>query len=110
MRKKSFDEDLYKGMGINNLILFCIFSIAEKKEKCTFERLMQECFSLFNKVFSFQNFPKWPDSRKLDRPLRSLRKRKLILGDPRNLFSLTKFGKKTAEEISKTFSQKKLQI
>ncbi len=104
MRKK-FDEELYKRVSINDLILFSIYSLGDK---CFFEELMKECFASFPKVFSFSRNTKWPDARKLDRPLRSLRDKRLITGDPQTYFSLTKFGKKLAEDISKTFRQRKL--
>ena len=107
MAKKSFDQELYRKISLNELILFSIFSAAEK---CTFEELIKECFTLFPKSFSFGRFPKWPDSRKLDRPLRSLRKRKLIIGNPKTFFSLTKLGKKTAEDVAKVFRQRKLKL
>lgn len=107
---KTFDEGLYKNKSINDLILFGIYSLSEKKEKCTFEKLVKECLTLFPKTFSFSKYPKWPDSRKLDRSLRTLRKRKLITGNPKTSFSLTKSGKKLAEEINKTFRQKKLRF
>lgn len=129
MTKTSSDKELYKNLGINELILLGIYSITElpfmeekvKKrtkssspvndgEKCTFERLVRESFNLFPKAFCFSQFPEWPDSRKLDRPLRTLRKRKLIIGNPKTYFSLTKLGKKMAVEIFKTFRQRKLQI
>jgi len=110
MSKKSFDPDLYGKIPTNCLIVFCIYSITEKKEKCNFERLIKECFTLFPKSFNFPSFPKWPDSRKLDRSLRTLRKKKLLEGDPKTIFSLTKSGKKTAEGIAKIFSQRKLKI
>lgn len=105
---KSFDEELYKKVRIADLILFGINSIIENKEKCTFERLIKECFILFPKAFSFFQSPEWPDSRKLDRPLRTLRKRKLITGNPQTFFSLTKDGKQIAEETVKAFCQRKL--
>ncbi len=125
--KKSFDKESYKNLGINELILLGIYSITElpfmtaevKKrtkfsspvsngEKCTLERLVKESFNLFPEAFCFSQYPEWPDSRKLDRPLRTLRKRKLITGDPKTSFSLTKLGKKIAIETSKTFRQRKL--
>jgi len=106
--KKCFDEESYKNRSINNLILFSIYSVIENKEKCTFERLVKECFTLFPKTFSFSKYSQWPDSRKLDRPLRSLRRKGLILGGPKTAFSLTKSGKKIVEEIIKTFRQRKL--
>ncbi len=110
MKKKTIEEELYKKISINDLILFSIYSIIENREKCTFEKLAKECFTLFPRSFSFSQFPNWPDSRKLDRPLRSLRKRKLITGNPKTLFSLTKIGKKIAGETAKIFRQRKLKI
>jgi len=110
VRKKSIDGELYSRVSTNGLILFSIYSVMAKKEKCTLERLVKECFILFPKSFSFSRISKWPDSRKLDRPLRTLRKRKLITGGPKSFFSLTKFGKKTAEETAKAFRQRKLKL
>ena len=108
MKRKALDQDLYKRTSINDLILFCINSLNSKKDKCTFEKLIKECYDFFPQAFGFQSLKKWPDSRKLDRPLRTLRKRKLIKGNPKALFSLTNLGKKKAEEVSKTFGQRKL--
>ena len=108
--KKSFDKELYKNLGINELLLLGIYSIVNNGEKCTLERLVKESFNSFPEAFCFSQYPEWPDSRKLDRPLRTLRKRKLITGNPKTYFSLTKLGKKMAIEILKTFRQKKLKI
>lgn len=105
---KTFDQELYKKVRITDLILFGINSIIENKEKCTFERLIKECFTLFPETFSFSKYPQWPDARKVDRPLRLLRKRKLITGDPKTYFSLTKLGKKIVVEAAKAFHQRKL--
>ena len=122
--KKTFDGQLYKKAKITDLILFGINSVIEgdedksssspfatareNKEKCTFERLIKECFTLFPESFSFSKYPQWPDSLKLDRQLRTLRKRKLITGDPKTSFSVTKLGKKIGLETAKTFRQRKL--
>jgi len=102
MGKKSLKVSIF------DLILFSIFSLTSNREKCDFERLIKECFTLFPETFSFSKYPQWPDSRKLDRPLRTLRQRKLIKGDPKTSFSLTKTGQKMAIEITKTFRQRKL--
>ena len=110
MGKKRFNEELYKQLRINELILFCVHLIIRNKEKCTFQRLVKESFILFPEIFGFSHFAQWPDSRKLDRPLRTLRKRKLISGSPKTFFSLTKSGKRKAEETAKTFRQKKLNL
>ncbi len=110
MKKQIFEEEIYKKAGINDLIIFSIYSLAGKKDKCTFEKLLKECFSQFPKIFCFVGLSQWPDSRKLDRPLRTLRFKKLISGTPQKFFSLTKAGEKIAKEISKTFNQRKLRI
>ncbi|EKD56380.1 MAG: hypothetical protein ACD_58C00209G0003 [uncultured bacterium] len=91
----------YISIQVNNLIIFGIYSIESKDEKCTFERLVAECFNLFPCSFCFSRYPQWPDSLKFDRSLRTLREEGLIVGNPRGLFSLTKFGKKIAEDTAR---------
>jgi hypothetical protein len=93
---------------INDLILFCIHSITSNNEQCSFDRLVKECFILFPEAIRFPRYPIWPDSRKLDRPLRSLREEKLIIGDSKSFFLLTNEGKKRAIEVFKTLKQGKL--
>ena len=107
-RRKKYDSILYQNTPILDLILFAIYSVISKKEICTFERLIKECFNLFPKSFCFEKNSKWPDSRKLDRSLRTLRKKELITGTPDAFFSLTKKGQNSAVEISKILRQKKL--
>jgi hypothetical protein len=92
--------------SINDLIIFSLYSMPSGKS--TFEKLVNECFKNFPEVFSLKSYPKWPDSRKLDRPLRTLRKKGLVTGDPKTSFSLTPRGKKEAQEIAKILRQKKL--
>lgn len=106
--KKAFDEQLYKRVSINNLILFVIYLIVLNDTKCSFRALVKKSFNLFPKTFALSGNSKWPDTRKLDRPLRTLRDKKLISGDPQTTFSLTKKGKKTALQIAKIFTQRKL--
>ena len=108
VKKRIIHEVLYKRVSIHNLILFSIYSVDLKKEKCTFEKLVKECFVLFPESFSFSKIKKWPDSRKLDRSLRTLRRRKMLIGNPKSIFSLTRQGKKIVEETGKTFRQGRL--
>jgi len=110
MKNKAFEEHLYRKFSINDLIIFSLYSLEERKNKCNFEELVKGCFVLFPAAFSFSNFSKWPDARKLDRPLRSLRNKKLIAGDPKTTFSLTKAGRKKAGEIAKDFRQGRLKL
>ena len=108
--KKPLDEQLYQNKSIVDLILFCLFSLVKNKKKCNFEALLKECFANFPKVFAFSSCPQWPDARKLDRSLRALRAKKLIKGNPKTLFSLTKSGKEKAKEINRSLGQKRLKI
>jgi len=93
--------------SINDLLLFILFS-STKNGKCSFEKLVKEFFNTFPEVSSLKGYPQWPDTRKLDRPLRTLRKKKLIKGDPKTSFTLTPQGKKEAKEIAKGLGQRKL--
>lgn len=107
-KKPLFDEEVYSKLGINNLILFSLYSLEIDKTTATFEKLLERCFLLFPKTFCFNKLKKWPDARKLDRPLRTLRDKKFIKGDPSTTFSLTLFGTRKAKEIAKYLVQKKL--
>ena len=108
MAKKTNKNLVFDKTSVNGLILFSIYSVLSNNEICTFDRLIKECFTLFPEVFGFARYPIWPDSRKLDRPLRSLRKVKLIKGDPKTEFFLTKEGKEKSQEIAKTLKQGRL--
>ncbi len=96
----------YDKISTKELILFAILSVSKKKEKCSFPRLLEECFALFPKSFFLSGYSMWPDSRKLDRPLRALRQKKLVLDD----ISLTKAGEKKALEVEVFLNQKRLKI
>lgn len=93
-------------LGIENSILFVLYLDDNKKQ--TFESLVQKCFNCFPEIFSLKNHLKWPDTRKLDRPLRGLRKKRLIKGSPDTFIALTEKGKKIGKELNKLFCQKKL--
>ena len=97
----------YKG-SFNDLILFCIHSVILNSEQCSFERLVKECFTLFPETLMFPRYPIWPDSRKLDRPLRALRSEKLIIGDSKTYFILTSLGEEKVVVVAKALRQGKL--
>jgi hypothetical protein len=107
-QKVVIDQALYLKVPVNDLIVFAMYSIINDNKNCTFEDLVKECFRIFPKAFELAGNYKWPDARKLDRPLRTLRKRKLISGDPKSRFTLTSAGKKRALDVAKAFRQRKL--
>jgi hypothetical protein len=87
------NKETYTQIDIHSLIIVCIDNVINNNEDCTFERLVYECFTNFPKAFSLFRYPQWPDSNKLDRPLRKLRERGLIVGSPKIGFLLTEDGK-----------------
>jgi len=95
-------------VSVEDLILFSIHSVILANEQCSFDRLVKECFTLFPDTLKFQRYPIWPDSRKLDRPLRALRNQKMIIGDPKSYFILTKSGQGRVAVVSKILRQGKL--
>ena len=110
-KKKKIDfsnEEIYQKISLFDLIIIAIYSLQIQGKKISFEDILERSFSLFPKVFSFEKFSQWPDARKLDRPLRNLRSKNLIKGDPKSYFLLTSKGKKKAKELIKKFYQKKL--
>ncbi len=105
INKIVYDEKIYKNVGLENLILYGIYLTSEGGENCTFEKLVAECFSQFPKVFAFKRYPEWPDSLKFDRPLRKLREKGMIVGNIKDFFSLTEFGKQKVIEIENTLKK-----
>lgn len=90
--------------SINNLILLSIYLI---EGPACFENIVAQCFHDFPEHFSLENYPQWPDSRQLDRPLRRLVADKLIKKSGKN-FSLTKEGKNIAQQVNRVVHQQKL--
>lgn len=99
-----YQIEIYSQLPSDQLILFAILTIKRFSEDCTFERLVKECFTLFPKNFNFHRYPQWPDSLKLDRPLRDLRNRNLIIGKNTTRFELSRLGERYALEIEKKLS------
>ncbi len=91
-------------------MLFSLYLALDKNKKCTFSRLVKKCFLSFPEIFSFSDIAEWPDSRKLDRPLRILKEEKMIKGELQGSFQLTKKGEKKAKEISGRLAQMRLKI
>jgi len=96
-----------KKISINDLIILGIYLLEKEGRQCDFESLIEKCFKLSPELISFKR-NNWPDSRKIDRPLRNLRKNSLIKTNPELLFSLTKKGAKKSLEIIKILYQGKL--
>src|SRR3990167_8914806 len=101
-----YNENNYSIIGTDNLMVFAIQSITNNNEAATFERIVKECFSLFPKSFCLFRYPEWPDSNKVDRPLRKLREKGYITGNPQLGFLLTPFGERLARKIDDKLNRK----
>ena len=104
---EAWPEGIYIETKIGDLILVALSGF---KKKIEFEDLLEKCFSLFPKRFAFFNNTQWPDSRKLDRPLRSLREDGFVNGEPEEGFTITKKGSSIATQTLKLLRQGKLNI
>lgn len=109
MKKADLKEaTAFNRVSIPDIILLSMYSSLGRSREAAFEKVLAECFSLSPQTLSFPRHSRWPDARKIDRPLRSLRRKGLIKGSPDTVFSLTRKGRQRAEEITKALRQRKL--
>lgn len=94
--------------SLDNMILLSLFSVLETKNVCSFSDLVKECFTRYPTYFSLSEIPEYPDSLKLDRPLRSLKYKGLLKGSPRTNLSFTKAGKEHYYKFNKANGGKSL--
>lgn len=110
-RQPKWPDELIAKISLLDLILLALYSLEEAGEKnCSFEKLLAECYQAFPQRFGLAQYPKWPDARKIDRPLRTLRNKNLISGTPKSFYSLTKPGKQLALKIYELLRQKRLEL
>jgi len=87
-------------LSLNDMILISVSNVSHTNDICTFERLVFECFKSFPKNFGFRKYPDWPDSSKLNRPLRKLREQGYLKGGAKTQFALTELGIQRLKNIS----------
>ena len=109
MTKKKWPEEIYQRVSIPDLILVSLLSLEASGKKISFEELLKQCLDLFPRRFSFSKM-KWPDARKIDRPLRMLRVQNLIGNGSETVLVLTNKGKKKALGAMNLLRQKKLKL
>lgn len=103
--KSSFDESIYSSVSLTKLTIFAISKIVENGEECAYERVVNECFTLFPKRFSFQRYPEWPDGARLKIEILRCRDNGWVTGNEKNGFQITSLGKRVAEEVLKELQQ-----
>ncbi|MCD6402382.1 hypothetical protein J7L36_00805 [bacterium] len=101
-------EKRHKNIAIKDAILYAIYLVNSDKGECTFEHLVKKCFDIFPKDFSLSNYPQWPDTRKIDRPLRRLRQQGLVKNNKDGSYALTRKGEELAARLTKILKQQSL--
>lgn len=84
---------------LEDLILIVLYESLNRGERCGFSRLVINSFQKFPDDFALAEYRSYPDSLKLDRPLRELRGKGLISGSPVTYYYLTPLGKRLAEKL-----------
>jgi hypothetical protein len=108
MKKEIFKPDIYKNIGLDQLVVFSAARIIESNEECTFERLVYECFTLFPEVFGLLRYPDWPDSARINKSwLRCRTDKGWLAGSTKEGFRLTKKGEQIAKETQDNLKVKK---
>jgi predicted transcriptional regulator len=103
--KSPFDEKVYTSISLTKLTIFAISKVVENGEECAYERVVNECFTLFPKRFSFQRYPEWPDGARLKIEILRCRDNGWVTGNEKNGFQITSLGKRVAEEVLKELQQ-----
>lgn len=103
--KISFDESIYSSVSLTKLTIFAISKIVENGEECAYERVVNECFTLFPKRFSFQRYPEWPDGARLKIEILRCRDNGWVTGNEKSGFQITSLGGRVAEEVLKELQQ-----
>jgi hypothetical protein len=85
---------------LEDLIMIVLYESLGRGEKCSFGKIVVNSFHKFPDDFSLTEYKSYPDSLKLDRPLRELREKGLISGSPITYYFLTPLGKKVAEKLA----------
>lgn len=106
---EDWPKEIYSEAGTQGLILAAFYNL-QHATPIPFSRLLEECFTLFPERFYFKDRPEWPDARKLGRPLRLLREKNFVEGEPDAGFSLTKKGKRQASQVVNILRQRRLDL
>lgn len=108
--KEIYDPEIYTKISLDHLITFCVRSILDSGEECTFERLVYEAFTNFPKKFGLLRYPNWPDSARVNKSwLRCRTDFGYIVGSAKEGFRLTEQGKRIAENAKRRLVETKIQ-
>lgn len=98
----AFDEDLYRNLDIDRLVVYVLFYLEENNIQLTIENIIIGAFKLFPNKFSLFGFPEYPDSARVEKSLWRSRgkERQWIGGRTRQGYSLNRRSYMIAERVS----------
>ena len=108
----TFDAKVYTTIPYDDLMMFALYSLKQKKLDATVENLVVECFVLFPQRFGLQRYTnKYPDSAQVDKSwLRCRTDMALITGDKARGFDLTARGLEVVHRTQKRLGTKSINI
>jgi len=89
----------YLNIGIDDLSIYAISQIVAKKEECTQERIIKECFTLFPERFGMARYPQWPDFDRVHLSIVRCQRKGWITGSSKTGFKITSFGESASKKI-----------
>jgi hypothetical protein len=101
-----FASELYRGMSLNELVMYAVYVIAESKREINSEDIVAACFLLFPERFHLRGYPQWPDSTVVNKRWLDCRNRGYITGSTAHGFSLTPEGLQVAERTANALTGK----
>lgn len=108
--EKTFEPKIYKDIPYDDLAVFALFSIVQKKLDPNFENLVVECYILFPERFGLPGFlTKYPDSAQVEKSwLRCRTDKNLITGNKAQGFELTSRGLDVVQKTQRRLGSKSL--
>lgn len=109
---KNFDARIYTAIPYDDLMMFALYSLKQKKLDATVENLVVECFTLFPERFGLPGYTnQYPDSAQVDKSwLRCRTDKALITGDKARGFDLTSRGLEVVHRTQKRLGTKSINI
>jgi hypothetical protein len=96
-----FEESRYQKVGMNDLIVFAVYVLAQRNREITYEDIVAASFRMFPARFSLRGYPDWPDSAVINKRWLDCRDKALILGSTKDGFTITAKGLALGQKTEK---------
>lgn len=96
----------YLLISYDDLLMYALYKLQEKKGHTTFENLVKESFFLFPKRFQLPGYSNWPDSSLTEKTWLRCRYNGFMRGSKSKGFTLTQKGMQLAEKVGKKLNDR----